>query len=210
MMTRRALLTAAPLLASLLVVPGLAQAAEEPLKKPEAKTKKAVKKANFLFVQNAQGIHYADNRLTLKGVSPTTILFSDRPERLTGHMSTAKFIPFWKEGKDSFLADPPNATLSIFGTDKITDVVVVLRDPVLNGNELSYDIRVLQGEMPTDGGAASLFIDVIGRPLTPMSAAGVDRRMWRRADYDDSGNDDSDDDSGNDDSDDSDSDNDSN
>lgn len=193
MMTRRSLLTAATLLASLLVVPGLAQAAEEPAKKPEAKTKKAVKKANFLFVQNAQGIHYADNRLTLKGVSPTTILFSDRPERLTGHMSTTEFIPFWKEGKDSFLADPPNATLSIFGTDKITDVVVVLRDPVLKGNELSYDIRVLQGEMPPDGGAASLFIDVIGRPLTPMSAAGVDRRMWRRADYDDSGNDDSDD-----------------
>ncbi len=183
-MMRRFPMIAATLLALLIAAPGVAWTAEEPVRKTETKTKKAAKKADFLFVQNARGIQYADGKLTLKDVSPTTIVFSDRPERLAGHMSTAEFVPFWKEGKGSFLSDPPNATLSILGMGKVTDVVVVLRDPVLKGDELSYDIRVLQGEMPAAAGVASLFIDAIGRPLTPMSIAGVDRRMWRRADYD--------------------------
>lgn len=182
-MTQRFPIITMTLLALLIAAPGVAWTAEEPARKTEAKPRKAAKKADFLFVQNARGIQYADGKLTLKGVSPTTIVFSDRPERLAGHMSTAEFIPFWKEGKDSFLSDPPNATLSILGTGKITDVVVVLRDPVLKGDELSYDIRILEGEMPAGGGAVSLFIDAIGRPLTPMSVAGADRRMWRRADY---------------------------
>ncbi|MBL8250770.1 MAG: hypothetical protein JNK31_03770, partial [Candidatus Competibacter sp.] len=101
-MTRRSLITAATLLASLFVVSGLAQAAEESAKKTEAKAEEAAKKADFLFVQNAQSIHYADGKLTLKGVSPTTIMFSDRPERIAGHMATARFVPFWSKGKDSF------------------------------------------------------------------------------------------------------------
>ena len=179
MITRRSLVTAATLLASLLVVPGLAHAAKEPAKKAEAKTEEAAKTADFLFVQNAQSIHYTDGKLTLKGVSPTTIMFSDRPERIAGHMATTRFVPFWSKGKDSFLSDPPNASLSILEGDKVKDVVVVLRDPELKGDELSYNIRVLEGEMPATGGAASLFIDVIGMPLTPMSYAGAARRAYR-------------------------------
>lgn len=180
MMTRRSLMIATALLASLLVVPGLARAAE-PAKKEAAKTEEAAKQADFLFVQNAQSIHYADGKLTLKGVSPTTIMFSDRPERIAGHMATARFVPFWSKGKDSFLADPPNATLSIVDENKVNDVVVVLRDPELKGDELSYHVRVLEGEMPAQGGPVSLFIDIIGMPLTPLSYAGVARRTYRRA-----------------------------
>jgi hypothetical protein len=182
MITRRFLMTAATLLVSLLVIPGLARAAE-PAKKEAAKTEDAAKQADFLCVQNAQSIHYADGKLTLKGVSPTTIMFSDRPERIAGHMATARFVPFWSKGKDSFLADPPNATLSIVKEDQVNDVVVELRDPELKGHELSYAVRVLEGKMPAEGGPVSLFIDVIGMPLTPLSYAGVARRDYRRAFY---------------------------
>jgi len=35
--------------------------------------------------------------------------------------------------------------------------------------------------LPAEGGLASLFIDIIGMPLTPLSFAGARRRMWRRA-----------------------------
>ena len=40
----------------------------------------------LLFVQTAKSatIH-KDGRLTLKGVSPTTLYFSDRPARIAGH-----------------------------------------------------------------------------------------------------------------------------
>ena len=140
-------------------------------------------KPQFLFVQSAAGMQYADGVLTLKGVNPVTILFSDRPERLAGHMATDDFVPFWSEaaaGGKSFEAVPPNADLAILEGDKMDNVVVTLHNPKLEGGDLSYRVDVLEGQLPASGGAASLFIDIIGRPLTPVSFAGRRRRVWRR------------------------------
>ena len=39
----------------------------------------------------------------------------------------------------------------------------------LDGDALSYAVKVIEGEMPATGAEVSLFIDVIGRPLTPLS-----------------------------------------
>ena len=57
----------------------------------------------------------------------------------------------------------------------------MLQAPVLKGDTLTYTVKVLQGEMPAKGADVSLFIDIIGMPLTPMSYAGVARRGYRRA-----------------------------
>src|SRR5262245_16450292 len=119
--------------------------------------------------------------MTMKSVSPATVFFSDRPERIAGHMTTAEFIPFWGEGKDSFSHDPPDATLSIFREGEPTNLVVEISKPVLNGQNLTYDIDVLKGTPPSGGAEGTLFIDVIGMPLTPLSYAGVARRSYRRA-----------------------------
>jgi len=139
--------------------------------------------ADFLFVQTAKAMAFdADqNRLTLRDASPVTLFFSDRPERIAGNMETARFVPFWSEGKDSFLSDPPNADLSILEDGKLRQTVVVLRDPVIEGDDLHYTVQILQGDMPVLGEHPSLFIDVIGMPLTPVSFAGADRRAYRRA-----------------------------
>jgi hypothetical protein len=60
--------------------------------------------------------------------------------------------------------------------------VVTLRNPVLKGDNLSYQVTILEGNMPAKGGPASLFSDVIGMPLTPVSYAGVaPRTAYRRA-----------------------------
>ena len=125
---------------------------------------------------------YANGKLTMKGVSRSPF-FSDRPERIAGNMATKVWVPFWSDGKDSFAKDNPNANLSILEKDKsIEDIVVTLSNPVLAGDELSYDVQILQGTMPASGGPASLFVDIIGMPLTPMSYAGVARRTaYRRA-----------------------------
>jgi hypothetical protein len=56
-----------------------------------------------------------------------------------------------------------------------------LQDPSLSGEDLSYRVKVLEGSIPAQAGLASLFIDIIGMPLTPLSFAGVRRRAWRRA-----------------------------
>ena len=134
------------------------------------------KRADLLFVQNAQSVSFSGGKMTLRGVNPITIAFADRPERFAGHMPTSKFIPMWSEGKDSFLKDPPNGTVSVLDGKNVTSIVVVLRNPRLSGGDLTYDVQLLEGAPPPHGGAASLFIDIIGMPLTPMSYAGVARR----------------------------------
>ena len=70
--------------------------------------------------------------------------------------------------------------LSIFEEDTVNDVVVVLSDPVLGNGDLSYAVEVTDGELAASTGPVSLFIDMIGRPLTPVSVAGVRRRGRRR------------------------------
>ncbi|MEJ2174105.1 MAG: hypothetical protein P8Y76_04155 [bacterium] len=143
------------------------------------------KGADFLFVQNARSMTYDAGKLTLKGMSPVTIFFSDRPERIAGNMPTRVFVPFWSEGKGSFAKDNPNANLSILEKDKfVADIVVTLASPVLEGEDLSYAVKILEGKLPASGGPVSLFIDIIGMPRTPLSYAGVARRTaYRRAVY---------------------------
>ncbi len=136
-----------------------------------------------LFVQNAKAVVFDKGTVTLKGVSPMTIFFSDRPVRIAGHFNTKdEFVPLWDEGKDSFLKDPPNATISIYekGKVQLKDVVVKLSKPRLKGEDLTYDITVIEGKVPKKGGACSVFIDIIGLPFTPLSFAGVARRTTAR------------------------------
>ena len=137
-------------------------------------------KVDVLFVQNAKNMSFSEGKLVLRGVNPVTVCFTDRPARMAGHMQTSKLIPLWSQGKDSFLKDNPNATLSIFGGDNVSDLVVELSNPQLSGNDLSYDARILEGTPPVNGGACALFIDIIGMPATPMSYAGVARQSFRR------------------------------
>ena len=105
MTTRRTFVSSATLLASV-TAPSTA-AAQTAAQDCQA--------GRLLFVQTANAMSFdkATNKLTLHGVSPVTVFFSDRPERIAGNMKTSAFVPFWSQGKDSFLSDPPNADISV-------------------------------------------------------------------------------------------------
>jgi hypothetical protein len=137
-----------------------------------------------MFVQTAQGIERIDGTLTLQGVTPSTLYFSDRPERVVGHMTTADFVDLWAIGDNSFETDPPNAVLSFLepGDEVPEDAVIVLKQPTLDaGSDLTYSIEVLEGTVPAQSGPVTLFIDPFGRPLSPVSVCGIRRRSRRRA-----------------------------
>ena len=99
--------------------------------------------------------------LTISGIAPNSIVFADRPVRAAGYVLTADFIKQWDEGHDSFAKDPPNATISVMNRDgsAIEDAVVVLKAPKLDGDTLTFDITVLEGDLAGADGPASLFID---------------------------------------------------
>jgi hypothetical protein len=137
-----------------------------------------------LIVMNSSGATLADNKLTLTGVAPNAVIFADRPTRAAGHALTVHLLEEWGGAADaSFAKDPPNATVSAFSKDgSLTrDAVVVLKNPNLQGDKLTFEVQVLEGDLKGADGPASVFIDIIGLPFTPLSFAGVARRTAYRA-----------------------------
>jgi hypothetical protein len=135
-----------------------------------------------LIVLNARGATLQGSTLTLLGVASDAIIFADRPVRSAGHALTTHLLEEWT-GNDSFGKDPPNATVSVFNKDASAtkDAVVVLTSPKLDGDNLTFGVKVLEGDLAGADGPAAVFIDIIGLPFTPLSFAGVARRTARRA-----------------------------
>ena len=134
-----------------------------------------------MFVQLASGVTSTPDTLMLLGVAPSTLYFSDRPERVVGHLTLEQFVDDWGLGPNSFESNPPNAVLTFAGPDgALDDVVLEIQSPHLDEGTLGYSIDVLDGMLPAAAGACSLFIDPIGRPLSPVSVCGVRRREGRR------------------------------
>jgi hypothetical protein len=122
----------------------------------------------LMFVQSADDfkVDPAKSTFRLVKVNQQTMYFSDRPKRIVGHIKMADYLKEWtaKAGKDNFGADPPNATLSVYepGKAENTIVVVKLTNPVVDGADLIYTYKVLNGTLPANGGPTALFIDWIG------------------------------------------------
>jgi hypothetical protein len=134
-----------------------------------------------LIVMNSHGAVLKGDTLTLTGISNNSIMFADRPVRSAGHALTTHLLEEWASG-GSFEKDPPNATVSVLNKDAsdVEDAVVVLKDPKLDGTNLSFKVDVLEGSLSKADGPASIFIDIIGLPFTPLSFAGVARRTAYR------------------------------
>jgi hypothetical protein len=162
----------------LLCTPGWA-VAQNAITAPAQKTigQSKVEMVPSLIVMNARGASLQGQTLTLTGVSPNSIVFADRPVRAAGHALTSILLDEWAQG-DSFGKDPPNATVSVLGKDgsSVRDVVVVLKSPKMDADKLTFDVQVLEGDLTGADGPAAIFIDIIGRPFTPLSFAGVARR----------------------------------
>ncbi|ANY80906.1 hypothetical protein BB934_23960 [Microvirga ossetica] len=157
------------LVVGLLLVPGIALA-QDATPKPHVPLEKSIGQTTptgpvpSLAVLNAAGAKLEGGKLILTGVAPNSIVFADRPVRAAGHVMTEQFIMQWDEGKDSFAKDPPNATVSVLGGDgsKVSDAVVTLKTPKLEGGNLTFDVVVLEGGLAGSSGPAALFIDRFG------------------------------------------------
>jgi hypothetical protein len=142
----------------------------------------------LMYVQSAEDLRVDAARSTLRlvKVNPQTLYFSDRPERIAGNLKMADYLKTWKDGRDNFGADPPNATLSVYepGRAEQTLVVVTIMKPVVDGADLLYTYKLVEGTMPANGGETSLFIDWygVGGGVGPgFHGVGVGRRGvgWR-------------------------------
>jgi hypothetical protein len=131
-----------------------------------------------MIVINAQsakieGAKIANQKLVLEGVAANAIVFADRPVRAAGHALTAQLLEEWSDqAADSFAKNPPNATISAMNKEKgkVSDAVVVLKSPKVEGDRLTFDIAVLEGDIGKADGPATLFIDIIDLPVARRTA----------------------------------------
>ena len=162
-------------LAAVLVTSGFAAAQAQP------KTIGAPQQPQIvpsMIVLNARGAKLAGQKLTLDGVSPNAIVFADRPVRAAGHALTAHLLEEWSASSpDSFAKDPPNATVSVMNkaNASVADVVLVLKAPKLEGDKLTFDVQLLEGDLANADGPATVFIDIVNLPLARRTSR---RSAW--------------------------------
>lgn len=134
----------------------------------QQKTTASPQKVQLMFVQTAEDlkVNPAERTLRLVNVNQQALYFSDRPKRIAGHLTMPAYLDEWKagEGPDNFGNDPPNATLSVYepGQQENKLAVVEISRPVIDGKDLVYSYKLINGTMPKAGGETALFIDWIG------------------------------------------------
>jgi hypothetical protein len=111
-------------------------------------------------------------RLTLTGIDPHVMAFTDRPARATRIIGIQALADAWDE---LFASAPPNAVLVEHGSNGEADSVVLeLTSPEVKGNSITFTAQVLDAEkaqgmsglvgtlhaeVPSSFSQASLFID---------------------------------------------------
>jgi hypothetical protein len=133
----------------------------------------------FLAIQNAQSgsiskINVTAYTLELNNVSDSTILFSDRPERIVEAVSTADFVGHWSTGPNSFAADEPNDALIVENTQtrQLETAIIESFNPIYDmaTNTLTYTIMAENGtsiNLPQEFGQIVLVIDSTFINATP-------------------------------------------
>ena len=108
-----------------------------------------VERIDALFVQSATAFSSGPGRIMLHGLADSTVYFADRPRREVGHMPSHKFVELWESGANTFSVDPPNAVLSFLDVkgESPADAVIVLRQPRLEDDTLTYDVEILDGTL---------------------------------------------------------------
>jgi hypothetical protein len=131
---------------------------------PAARLAIAQSKPSFLFVQSAKKIDYKDGVMTLYDVPKQTMFFTDRPNRVVGNLPTDRFVARWTTDTSpgGFKSNPPNAAVTVFQPDGAKTAIVELSSPRLDGNKLSYNVKVLQGIASAQPAEGVLFIDNYG------------------------------------------------
>lgn len=135
----------------------------------DSPTADATQEANWLFSQTADAGSIAPNgdntwTLTLTGVDPNVLGFTDRPLREAQVGSVERFIEAWPAMFGD--ANPNGVVVAHNGEGATNSAVVELMDPMLDGTSLTYVVRVLTNEggpaapgTTYDFGQVSVFID---------------------------------------------------
>ncbi len=113
-----------------------------------------------VYVHVANGMHFSHGRLTLRDLSPSTIVVTADASTLVGHLSTAAFLDRWYRESPGESIQPRPARLSLLDTDQPLreSPQLLVRFPRIREAGLDYDAEVLDHPPPRVSGACVLII----------------------------------------------------
>ena len=121
---------------------------------------KTAPEPEVLFVINFDTGSFDGKKLTLNGNGLSNVIyFSDRPERVAGHMGVNGFLALWAKGSGSLEKYQPKSVLSLFINNEQKDYVLTVSNPVVNGTYLVFDAVVIDGGPPESFNTGGLFMD---------------------------------------------------
>lgn len=113
----------------------------------------------------------AGDVLVVDGLAPAVTLFTDRPRRLLGEITTTELVALW-HGSGAFAADPPNAAVIVDGRTVAVELTGAALDPA--ASRVRFTLRALPPADPSvavpalpDGpqGPTVLFVDAMPTPV---------------------------------------------
>ena len=108
----------------------------------------------------ATPIENGEQSITITGVPPTSMWFTDRPEHVAGAESTEDLLT---EFFANYPNNPPNATISMLVGGQPETRIITLSDPVLNGSTIEFTSTPLEndpwGVIPQSATDISVTID---------------------------------------------------
>ena len=134
----------------------------------DAKTDTSTKESWLFSLQSGGPTSFDQSSSVLSMPVGNLVGFTDRPNRDIRDLTPTAFAALWTaRSKDSFSADPPNASLTYWDSDATnavahTVIVEITGNVSGAGNVMSMTLRILSPSgavLPTKMSRASLFID---------------------------------------------------
>lgn len=114
---------------------------------------------SFLILEQAERAVVAEGKITLSGIDGSMLAFSNRPFRDVKTIEVEGFVTAWKDGANDATQDPPNVAITGLQDGEQVGFVVVLSEPALSEDRLSFAIRPLAGSFPSELSEVSLLFD---------------------------------------------------
>jgi hypothetical protein len=128
-----------------------------------------------VYAHVARSLIFDGRSLTLVDLAPSTLWTSPAPTAGLGYLPTGAFLDLWAGRATSPGRGSPRVTgvLSLLDPDArlARRSVLVLRNPRVSAQGLTYDADVVEGLVPAESGACVLFV-TWGTGMTPAPDDG--------------------------------------
>lgn len=115
------------------------------------------KNLRYLFIITGDTGTFESGKLTLNG-APIVTFYDMAKQRSVGHFLVDTFVEMWEKDSSTYNTNPPSGTLSVLDEKGSGNAVIAVSSPVSTLNSITFDARVLEGELPASFNASSFFL----------------------------------------------------